>query len=45
MGLSLFVLGIIAGAFVVGVVVGAYSHKWLASKASSVGVTPSSKLP
>lgn len=44
MGLSLFVLSIIAGAFVVGVVVGAYGHKWIASKATSVGVTPPSKL-
>lgn len=34
-----------AVAFVVGLIIGAYGHKWLSRKAAIVGVTPPTKLP
>lgn len=42
---SLFAIGAVVCAFVAGLIIGAYGHKWLAKKATSVGVTPPSKLP
>lgn len=43
--MTLFVMGIIAAAFVGGVIIGAFGHKWMARKAATIGVTPPSKLP
>lgn len=43
--MTLFVIGIIAAAFIAGLIIGAYGHKWIASKAASVGVTVPTKLP
>ncbi len=37
--------GLIIVAFILGLIVGAYGHKWLAKKAVSEGVTPPAKLP
>lgn len=45
MTISVLALGALACAFVSGLIVGAYGHKWLASKATSLGVTPPTKLP
>lgn len=40
-----FVMGIIGAAFIAGIIIGAYGHKWIVSKAAAVGVTVPPKLP
>lgn len=40
-----FVIGIIVAVFIVGIIIGAYGHKWIASKTASLGVTVPPKLP
>ena len=44
MTISLLALGALACSFISGLILGAYGHKWIAYKATSVGVTPPSKL-
>lgn len=43
--MTLFVFGIIIAAFLGGIIVGAYGHKWIVSKTSSVGINAPTKLP
>lgn len=45
MTISLLALAALLCAFLAGAIVGAYGHKWIASKVSGVGLTPPSKLP
>lgn len=43
--MTTFVIGVIVAAFIVGMIVGGYGHKWIAHKAASAGITPPPKLP